>query len=268
MGKGKSGKDKAKDKPESGEGSAKERLEALQIAMVEAQIDGIAKGRKVVIVFEGRDAAGKDGAIKRLTEHQSIRNTRVIALPKPDDVEKGQWWFQRYTMLMPTTGEWVLFNRSWYNRAGVEKVMGFSTPEQQEAFIRDVPDYERLLIGSDVTLIKFWLDISKVEQDLRLTQRRKDPLKTLKLSPLDDFAQSRWKDYSKARDAMLKRSHTEAAPWICVKTDDKVAARENILRHVLKVLNCPTHKQKPPLPDDTVLFSYDAVLSGQKKLFA
>jgi polyphosphate kinase 2 len=241
-------------------------IEKLQIALVDTQIWTIKNGRKVCILFEGRDAAGKDGAIKRLTECLGVRNTRVIALPKPSSHEKGQWWFQRYVNRLPTDGEWVVYNRSWYNRAGVEKVMGFSTKEEQKVFIEDVPDFERMIVRSGITLIKFWLDISHDEQKERLDARRADPRKRLKVSDLDQVAQDRWDDYSAARDAMLKHSHHKDGPWICVATDSKKKARKNILRHVLKVLDCPHGCDGIPAPDPDIVFPYDEVLAGRKKL--
>jgi polyphosphate kinase 2 len=178
-------------------------LREHQIALVDTQAWAMEKGLKLVVVFEGRDAAGKDGSIRVLTEHLSNRNTRIVALPKPSDRERSQWWFQRYVGQLPTAGEWVFYNRSWYNRAGVERVMGFSTPEEQEAFLRDAPGFEHMLVGSGVLLVKYWLDISKAEQKERLDERRDDPLKRMKSSPLDAAAQDKWDAYSKARDEML-----------------------------------------------------------------
>ena len=246
---------------------ADERLKHLQIALVDAQIWTMKTGQKICILFEGRDAAGKDGAIKRLSECLSVRQTRVVALSKPTEREQGEWWFQRYTEHLPTTGEWAVFNRSWYNRAGVERVMGFSTPEQQETFIRDVPDFEGMLVRSGIRLIKLWLDISRDEQKERLDARRSDPLKRLKVSDLDAVAQERWHDYSKARDDMLRRSHHPEGPWMCVMTDSKREARENIIRHVLTVLDCKEGTEDVTPPDPDVVFSYDRVIEGEKKLF-
>jgi len=245
---------------------AQEKLEHLQIGLVDAQLHTIKTGRKICIVLEGRDAAGKDGSIKRVTEVLSARNTRVVALPKPTEREHGQWWFQRYVSQLPTAGEWVIFNRSWYNRAGVERVMGFSTAQEQEAFLRDVPDFERLLVRSDITLIKLWLDISRDEQKERLDARRTDPRKRLKVSDLDAVAQAKWDDYSAARDDMLRRTHTVEAPWICVHTDKKPKARQNIIRHILKAIGCPNSSIEVPDPDDAVVFSYDRVISGERTL--
>ena len=224
-------------------------LEALQIQLVETQAWAIEQGLKVVIVFEGRDAAGKDGAIKRMTEFMAPRQTRVVALPKPNDRELTQWYFQRYSPHLPAAGEIVFFNRSWYNRAGVEPVMGFCTPEQHERFLHDSPHFERMLTQSGTLLIKLWLDISQDEQSRRLEERTTHPLKRFKVSPLDAEAQKRWSDYSAARDQMLERTHTDYAPWTVVATDNKKKARLNIIRHVLRQLNCPTLEAKKPDPD-------------------
>jgi len=221
------------------------QLEALQIELVETQAWAIEKGLKVLVVFEGRDTAGKDGAIKRITEHASPRQTRVVALPKPTEREAGQWYFQRYVPHLPSAGELVLLNRSWYNRGGVEPVMGFCTPEQHEAFLDDAPRFERLLTSSGIILIKLWLDISKDEQARRLAERMEDPLKTFKVSSLDAEAQTRWDAYTTARDRMLKETHHRDAPWTIVATDDKKAARLNIIRHILHRLDRPGAKIGP-----------------------
>ena len=245
---------------------AAETLAHLQIGLVDAQMHTIKTGRKICIVLEGRDAAGKDGSIKRITEVLSARNTRVVALPKPTDREHGQWWFQRYVSQLPTAGEWVIFNRSWYNRAGVERVMGFSTPQEQEAFLRDVPEFERLLVRAGITLIKLWLDISREEQKERLDARRTDPRKRLKVSDLDAVAQAKWDDYTAARDDMLRRTHTVEAPWNCVHTDKKPKARQGIIRHILTSVGCPESSIEITGPDDKVVFPYDRVISGERTL--
>ncbi len=211
-------------------------LRTLQIALVESQARLIAEGRKVLILFEGRDTAGKDGAIKRVTEFMAPRQTRVVSLPKPSDRERTQWYFQRYVAHLPAAGEIVIFNRSWYNRAGVEVVMGFSTPEEQSDFIRDVPAFEAMLTEANIVPIKIWLDITKAEQARRLEARVEDPLKHFKTSPLDAQAQKRWHAYSEARDTMLLRSHTPLAPWLIVATDDKKQARLNVMRHLVERL--------------------------------
>src|SRR6195952_5626931 len=169
----------------------KHQLEALQVALVRFQQAQIKAGGRVLVILEGRDTAGKDGAIKRITEHLSVRNTRVIALPKPSEREQSQWYFQRYVRYLPWAGELVLFNRSWYNRAGVEPVMGFCTSEEHEAFLRDVPGFEAMLVGSGLKVVKLWLDISREEQAKRLKSRMNDPLKALKVSPMDAVAQQK-----------------------------------------------------------------------------
>ncbi|MDP8916909.1 MAG: polyphosphate kinase 2, partial [Pseudomonadota bacterium] len=189
-------------------GKEEAQLRALQIELVNSQIWTLESGRKILLVFEGRDTAGKDGVIRRITEHLSVRATRVMALPKPSDRDRTQWYFQRYAAHLPAAGEWVLFNRSWYNRAGVERVMDFSSPGEQTQFLDDAPVFERMLTESGVTLIKYWLDISKPEQAKRLEKRRSDPLKRLKVSALDGVAQEKWEAYSAARDEMLSRTHT------------------------------------------------------------
>jgi polyphosphate kinase 2 len=236
--------------------SYKEELRELQIGLVRYQQWAVETGAKALIVLEGRDSAGKDGAIARITEHLTARRTRAIALPKPDDRERSEWYFQRYVHFLPAAGEFVIFNRSWYNRAGVEPVMGFCTPRQHEEFLRDAPTFERMLEEADIRLVKLWLDISKKEQAERLDARRNDPLKALKVSDLDGEAQKRWKDYSKARNEMLLRTSTAMAPWWCVHTDHKKAARVNLMRHLLHQL-APGHiKEDVPEPDPTVLYRF------------
>jgi len=232
-------------------------VEALQVALVRFQQYAIEAGEKDLVIFEGRDAAGKDGAIKRVVEHLSIRSTRVVALPKPTERERTQWYFQRYTPHLPAAGELVIFNRSWYNRAGVERVMGFSGPEEQEAFLRDVVPFEAMLTGEGVQIVKLWLDISRQEQAKRLQARTTDPLKALKVSPLDAVAQEKWDAYTAARDEMLRRTHTPVAPWIIVHTDKKKQARLNIMRHLLKVLAPPEIAGAVADPDPKVLFEFE-----------
>ncbi len=240
-------------------------LRELQVALVRYQQWAMDHGEKVAIVFEGRDGAGKDGAIKRITEHLAARATRMIALPKPSDRQQSEWWFQRYVPHLPAAGEVVLFNRSWYNRAGVEPVMGYCTERQHEDFLRDAPTFERMLGEADIRLIKFWLDISKDEQAKRLDARRTDPLKALKVSAMDEVAQKKWKAYSEARNSMLLRTHTADSPWICVHTDSKRHARLNVIRHILHTLAPPKIRQDIPAPDGEVLFSFvaEAVNDGR-----
>lgn len=224
-------------------------LEQLQLAIVETQSWTIKNNLRVVIVLEGRDTAGKDGAIKRLTEYMSPRQTRVVALPKPSDRESSQWYFQRYVPHLPAAGETVIFNRSWYNRGGVEPVMGFCTPEQYAQFMTDAPRFERMLTDDGVILIKIWLDISRKEQAKRLKERRTDPLKQFKLSSLDAEAEARFDAYSDARDRMLDETDRSFAPWTIIATDDKKTARLNLIRHVLSVLDHVTQEVKKPDPD-------------------
>lgn len=228
-------------------------LKALQIELVQTQAWAIEQGLRILIVFEGRDSAGKDGAIKRIVEYASPRQTRVVALPKPSDRERTQWYFQRYVPHLPAAGEMTLFNRSWYNRAGVEPVMGFCTPEQHDRFLKDAPRFERMLADDGVIVMKFWLDISKAEQARRLEARVEDPLKRFKVSPLDAEAQARWEAYSAARDRMLTETDHKAAPWTVVATDDKKTARLNILRALLKRLDRPGGKVERP--DGDVVFA-------------
>jgi polyphosphate kinase len=232
-------------------------IEKRQLALVRWQQHAIESNEKVLIIFEGRDAAGKDGAIHVLTEHMSVRNTKVVALPKPSDRERSQWYFQRYATHLPACGETVIFNRSWYNRAGVERVMGFSTPEEQESFLRDVPAFEAMLAEAGVKLVKLWLDVSKAEQAKRLEERRTDPLKVLKTSPLDAAAQERWDAYSEARDLMLQRTSTAIAPWVCVRSDRKKKARLAILSHLAHVLAPPAIAAQAPPPDADILFPFE-----------
>ena len=232
-------------------------LERLQLALVRAQIAAIAEGRRTLVIFEGRDGAGKDGVIARITAHLSSRATRVVSLPKPSDREASQWWFQRYVAHLPSAGELVILNRSWYNRAGVDRVMDFASPAQQRQFLDDAPEFERMLIASGIALVKFWLDISKDEQATRLQARRDDPLKALKTSDMDAVAQAKWTDYSQARDEMLRRTSTSTAPWICVRADHKKRARLNVIRHLLQVFGTPPIKAGVEAPDPDVLFEFE-----------
>jgi polyphosphate kinase 2 len=240
----------------------KHDLRQLQIGLVRYQQWAAEKGAKVVVIFEGRDGAGKDGSIARITEHLTPRRTRVVALPKPSGRDRTEWYFQRYVRYLPAAGEIVLFNRSWYNRAGVEPVMGFCTEREHADFLRDAPGFERMLEEADIRIVKLWLDISKKEQARRLDARRDDPLKMLKVSDLDGIAQEKWKDYSKARDEMLAATHTAAAPWTCVRADDKKPARLNVIRHLLHTL-APAHITAGiEAPDPAILFPFeDAALS-------
>jgi polyphosphate kinase 2 len=233
------------------------KIEKLQLALVETQIAAAQSGERIVIVLEGRDAAGKDGTIKRITEHLSIRSTRVVALPKPTERERTQWYFQRYVQHLPSAGELVIFNRSWYNRAGVEVVMGFSTEAEQAEFLRDAPDFERMLVESGIKLVKLWLDISKDEQKQRLQERRDDPLKALKVSPIDAAAQDKWDEYTAARDTMLLRTHTPLAPWYCVRADDKKHARLAVMEHIIHRVSPADIAKHVATPDPDILFAFE-----------
>jgi polyphosphate kinase 2 len=236
----------------------------LQVELVKLQRHEIAHGSGILVIFEGRDAAGKDGTIKRITEHLSPRETRVVALGPPDDRDQRSWYFERYVPHLPARGEMVLFNRSWYNRAGGERVMGFCTKGETRQFLEDVPDFERLLVRSGVRLIKYYLDITKPEQKRRLKERRKDPLKQWKLSPIDAKAPTLWDAYSEARNKMLAKSHTEFARWTIVRADDKDIARLNVIRDLLWRLHYPDRHKKLERPDPSVVFDYDqhAIESG------
>jgi polyphosphate kinase 2 len=191
------------------------------------------KGLKVVVVFEGRDSAGKGGAIKRITQRLNPRVCRVAALPAPNERERTQWYFQRYAAHLPAAGEIVLFDRSWYNRAGVERVMGFCTETECEEFFRSVPEFERMLVRSGVILIKYWFSITDEEQQFRFNMRIHDPLKQWKLSPMDVESRSRWEDYTQAKEEMLERTHIPEAPWWVVEAVDKKKARLNCIAHLL-----------------------------------
>lgn len=190
-------------------------------------------GQKIVILFEGRDAAGKGGVIKRITQRLNPRVCRTVALPAPTDREKSQWYFQRYISHLPAAGEMVLFDRSWYNRAGVETVMGFCTEAEREEFFRTVPEFERMLVGSGIHLIKYWFSITDDEQEARFLARMHDPLKQWKLSPMDLESRRRWEDYTRAKEEMLERTHIAQAPWWLVQADNKKTARLNCIHHLL-----------------------------------
>ena len=208
-------------------------LTKLQIELLKFQNYVKEQGLKVLMVFEGRDAAGKGGTIKRITEHLNPRGARVVALEKPSDIERTQWYFQRYTQYLPSAGEIVFFDRSWYNRAGVEPVMGFCTTEEHHEFLREVPEFEKMLVKSGIVLFKFYFSVSKKEQAKRFKKREIDPLKQYKLSPVDKESQNLWDKYTIAKFSMLMASNTDIAPWIIIKSDDKKRARLNCIRHIL-----------------------------------
>ncbi|WP_445169212.1 polyphosphate kinase 2 [Mycolicibacterium sp. Dal123E01] len=206
----------------------------LQTELVSLQEWVKATGARVVVVFEGRDAAGKGGTIKRITEYLSPRIARIAALPAPTERERGQWYFQRYVEHLPARGEVVLFDRSWYNRAGVEVVMGFCTPQEHELFLQQCPIFEQMLIDDGIILRKYWFSVSDDEQLRRFKSRRKDPLRRWKLSPMDLESVYRWEDYSRAKDQMMARTDTANSPWFVVESDDKKHARLNMMSHLLK----------------------------------
>ncbi|WP_288902335.1 polyphosphate kinase 2 [uncultured Sneathiella sp.] len=235
----------------------KKELERLQIELVKLQRHIIAHDLKILIIFEGRDAAGKDGTIKRITEHLSPRETRVMALGKPSDREQASWYFQRYAAHLPAAQEMVLFNRSWYNRAGVERVMGFCTDTEYENFMATVLSFEQLLVASGIQLYKYYLDITKDEQAERLEDRRQNPLKTWKISPIDAVALEKWDDYSAARDEMLKRTHNPVTPWHIVRADNKKVTRLNVIRHLMAHVDCPDKDLEHSHPDPEVVFEFD-----------
>lgn len=215
----------------------------LQIELLKLQHHVKATGQKLVILFEGRDAAGKGGTIKRFMEHLNPRGARVVALEKPTETERGQWYFQRYVQTLPTSGEIVLYDRSWYNRAVVERVMGFCTEDEYKVFMRQVPEFEKHLIESGITLIKFWFSVSREEQKIRFDRREHDPLKQWKLSPVDRASLNKWDDYTVAKEAMFYNTDTSESPWIVIKSDCKKRARLNAMRYVLNKL---TYEDKDP----------------------
>jgi polyphosphate kinase 2 len=209
----------------------------LQIELLKMQSWVKETKQRVVIIFEGRDAAGKGGTIKRFMEHLNPRGAHVIALEKPNARERNQWYFQRYIQHLPSKGEIILFDRSWYNRAGVEKVMGFCSDQEYLEFLRQTPDLERMLVNSGILVFKYWFSASRTEQFNRFKSRQKDPLKQWKLSPIDMASLERWDDYSKAKDNMMFHTHTNDAPWTIIRSDDKKRGRINCMRHFLSTLD-------------------------------
>jgi polyphosphate kinase 2 len=227
------------------------------VELVKFQRHVIEKERKVCVIFEGRDAAGKDGTIKRFLEHLSPREARAVALPKPSDRDRKSWYFQRYVPHLPAGGEMVFFNRSWYNRAGVEPVMGFCTPEEHREFLREVGNFEQMLTHTGMIFVKYYLDISKKEQKRRLEARRKDPLKQWKISSIDQQAQKLWKEYSAARDEMFARTSFAFASWHLVHSDDKKTARINVMKHFLSQVEYPEKRDELLIPDPHVVCEFD-----------
>ena len=236
----------------------KDSLRHLQVELVKLQRHFIKCNDKILIILEGRDASGKDGTIKRIVQHLSPRETRVVALGKPSDRDRTSWYFQRYVPYLPAAQELVLFNRSWYNRAGVERVMGFCTEAEHEEFMGSVSNFENMLVRSGVKLLKYYLDISKAEQKRRLRDRKTDPLKQWKVSPIDDQAIKHWKAYSVARNEMLARTHNPMAPWTLVRANDKRLARLNIIKDLLGRLHYADKDERLIRPDPRIVFAYDA----------
>jgi len=231
-----------------------EELKRLQIELLKMQNHIKDQGKKLLVIFEGRDAAGKGGTIKRITEHINPRGARVVALGKPSDTEQTQWYFQRYVPHLPSAGEIVLFDRSWYNRAGVEPVMGFCTSKQHSEFLRTVPQYERMLIDSGIMLFKFYFSVSKDEQKKRFDKRKYDPLKQYKLSPVDEKSQELWDEYTAAKYSMLLASHTEVAPWTIIRSDNKKKARIECIKHILRHVEYPEKiKEKKLQPNEKLV---------------
>ncbi len=217
-------------------GPYEEHMLELQRELLKAQRWVQETGQRIVMLFEGRDAAGKGGTIKRYMEHMNPRSARVVALPKPTEREQTQWYFQRYVTPLPAAGEIVLFDRSWYNRAGVERVMGFCTPNDYLEFMRQCPEFERMLVRPGILLFKYWFSVSRQEQRKRFTARETDPLKQWKLSPIDRASMDKWDDYTEAKEAMFFHTDTADAPWTIVKADDKKRARLNCMQHFLASL--------------------------------
>ncbi len=234
-----------------------EALHALHIELVKLQRHFIEYGDKILVLLEGRDAAGKDGVVKRIVRHLSPRETRVVALGKPSDRDRTSWYFQRYVPLLPAAQEFVLFNRSWYNRAGVERVMGFCSEDAYEEFMLTVNDFEQMLVRSGIKLFKYYLDIGRGVQEKRLKDRRTDPLKQWKISPIDDQALANWSEYSSARNEMLARTHAPLAPWTIVRADDKRSARLSLIQDLLGRLEYEGKTADVFRRNPEIVFTYD-----------
>ncbi len=241
-------------------------LASLQVELLKFQNHVKDKGLKILMVFEGRDAAGKGGTIKRITEHLNPRGARVVALEKPSDKEMSQWYFQRYAKHLPSAGEIVLFDRSWYNRSMVEPVMGFCTERQHHKFLKDAPVFEQMIVDEDIQIFKFYFSVSKNEQARRFKARETDPLKQYKLSPVDKESQRLWNEYSLAKFMMLSATHTEAAPWTIVKSDDKKRARINCIKHILNFVDYPNkiNKKDIKVDCDIIVYGRDESIAMEK----
>jgi len=241
-------------------------LRRLQVELLKFQNHVKDKGLKILMIFEGRDAAGKGGTIKRITEHLNPRGARVVALEKPTDRETTEWYFQRYAKHLPSAGEIVLFDRSWYNRSMVEPVMGFCTERQHHKFLKDAPAFEKMIVDADIQLFKFYFSVSKEEQGKRFKSRESDPLKQYKLSPVDKESQKLWDEYSLAKYMMLSATHTEDAPWTIIKSDNKRKARINCIKHILNFVEYPDKlgKKKITVDKEVVVYGRDEAIAMEK----
>lgn len=241
-------------------------LSKLQVELLKFQNHVKDKGLKILMIFEGRDAAGKGGTIKRITEHLNPRGARVVALEKPSDIEKTQWYFQRYVTHLPAAGEIVIFDRSWYNRSMVEPVMGFCTERQHHKFLKDAPEFEDMIVDEDIKIFKFYFSVSKAEQARRFKARETDPLKQYKLSPVDKESQKLWDEYSLAKFMMLSATHTEAAPWTIVKSDNKKKARINAIKHILNFVDYPDKidEREIEVDNEIIIYGRDEAIAMEK----
>lgn len=241
-------------------------LNKLQVELLKLQNHVKNKGLKILMIFEGRDAAGKGGTIKRITEHLNPRGARVVALEKPSDKESSQWYFQRYVTHLPAAGEMVLFDRSWYNRSMVEPVMGFCSEREHHKFLKDAPKFEKMIVDENIKIFKFYFSVSKKEQAKRFKARETDPLKQYKLSPVDKESQRLWDEYSLAKFMMLSATHTDAAPWTIVKSDDKKKARINAIKHILNFVDYPDKIDASEIvvDDDIIVYGRDEAIAMEK----
>ncbi len=245
-------------------------LTLFQIELLKLQNHIKETGEKILMIFEGRDAAGKGGTIKRITEHLNPRGARVVALEKPSDTERTQWYFQRYISHLPSAGEIVIFDRSWYNRGGVEPVMGFCTPEEHHEFLREVPEFEKMLVKSGIKLFKFYFSVSKKEQERRFEERKLDPLKQFKLSPVDELAQTLWDKYTVAKYSMMMASNTELTPWTVVRSDNKKKARLETIKYILRHLEYEKKNKQLDLKKDKKIIvrgTEEIILMEQENTF-
>jgi polyphosphate kinase 2 len=237
----------------------------LQVELLKVQEWVRETGQKVVVIFEGRDAAGKGGTIKRFMEHLNPRGARVVALEKPSERESSQWYYQRYVKHLPAAGEIVMFDRSWYNRAGVERVMGFCQPNEYLEFMRQTPEFERMLVQSGIRLFKFWFSVTQSEQKRRFDSREKDPLKQWKLSPIDKASLNKWDDYTEAKEAMFFYTDTADAPWTVIKSNDKKRARVNCMQHFLQALPYPKKDMHVVRGPDPLIVGHSAQVIGRSE---